>query len=116
MSTSEATWRGCLCVLCSVPFLSGLLSFSGPPAPATLSVEISQMKYIPAILLANKGDTIIFTNRDIVTHDVTSASGKPWKSPALAPGDSWRMVATQDAAFFCSFHPVMKGSIRLSQP
>ncbi|MBB6611588.1 cupredoxin domain-containing protein [Pontibacter sp. Tf4] len=79
--------------------------------PTVHTIRISQMQFNPATLTVHKGDTIVFVNKDIVTHDATEISGKAWKSPALASGDSWRMAATKSAAFYCSFHPVMKGKI-----
>ncbi|WP_461489098.1 plastocyanin/azurin family copper-binding protein [Pontibacter sp. HJ8] len=116
MSLAKAVLRSCLYLPCLVFLLSGLRPASESPAPRGLTVEISQMKFSPAELLVKKGDTVTFLNKDMVTHDVTEASGKLWKSPPLAPGDSWRMVATQNTAYFCSFHPIMKGSIRLIKP
>ncbi|HEY4650884.1 MAG TPA: plastocyanin/azurin family copper-binding protein [Pontibacter sp.] len=90
-------------------------SFLSAPLVKTLprvhTVRISQMKFTPATLTVAKGDTVVFINKDIVTHDATESSGKSWKSPALAPGDSWRLVAGKSAAYYCSFHPVMKGKI-----
>jgi plastocyanin len=95
-----------------------LFSFSIPSIPpgATLqpkvhTVEIRQMKFSPAVLEVSKGDSIIFINKDLVSHDVTEISGKSWKSPALAPGDSWEKAVTKTASYYCSFHPVMKGKI-----
>lgn len=116
MSVPKAILRNCLYLLCTVLLLSGLQPVSKPPAPKAITVEISQMKFSPAELQVRKGDTVTFINRDMVTHDVTEASGKLWKSPPLAPGNSWRMVVTQNTAYFCSFHPVMQGSIRLTKP
>ena len=79
--------------------------------PASHTVEITQMQFKPAELTVNKGDKVVFVNKDIVTHDVTEASGKSWHSPALAPGKSWSMVVTQKQAYYCSYHHVMKGRI-----
>ena len=97
--------------------LLGLLllctTFSLAPrvTPRVHRVEISQMQFKPATLMVSKGDTVEFINKDLVTHDATESSGKPWKSPALASGDSWRKAVTKSADYYCSFHPVMKGKI-----
>lgn len=79
--------------------------------PKVHTVVIRQMKFSPAVLEVNKGDSIVFINKDLVSHDVTEASGKSWKSPALAPGDSWKKVVTKNSSYYCSFHPVMKGKV-----
>ncbi|WP_266205062.1 plastocyanin/azurin family copper-binding protein [Pontibacter kalidii] len=84
-----------------------------PAPPKVHTVEISQMRFNPDTLVVSKGDTIVFVNKDLVTHDVTEVSGKSWKSPALTSGDTWRMVALKTTDYFCSYHPVMKGKIEV---
>jgi plastocyanin len=69
------------------------------------------MQFKPAALKVHKGDTIVFINKDMLTHDVTETSAQLWKSPALVGGKSWHMVASQSGGYYCSFHPVMKGQI-----
>ncbi|MBK0402645.1 cupredoxin domain-containing protein [Adhaeribacter sp. BT258] len=87
---------------------------SGPEKkPVTHTVEIVQMKFKPAQITVKSGDKIVFVNRDMVVHNVTEASAKSWKSPDLATGKSWSMVATKSASYYCTFHPVMKGKITL---
>lgn len=87
------------------------LPFSDTTKPVTHTVEISQMQFKPAELTVSKGDKVVFVNKDIVTHDVTEATGKSWQSPALTTGKSWSIVVTQNQAYYCSYHPVMKGKI-----
>lgn len=99
-------------------FLSCLLnapdqSAASKPAPVTHTILISQMKFQPAALKVNKGDKIVFINKDMVVHNVTGQSGKAWKSPDIASGESWSMVVTKNENYFCSFHPVMKGKLLL---
>ena len=83
------------------------------PAPTTYTVVIAQMKFTPAELLVNKGDTVIWINRDLVDHNVTDAASKQWASPTLATGDSWRKVVDESIAYLCTLHPVMKGAVVL---
>ena len=75
------------------------------------NVEIKQMQFQPAELALQKGDTVIWINHDIVTHDVTEEKGKVWVSGPLAPGESWSLVVTESAYYFCSIHVVMKGKL-----
>jgi len=101
-----------LAFLCWVLVCLAGISFTGAePAGTTYTVEIKQMRFQPAQLQVKKGDVLVFLNKDLVTHDVTEASGKSWKSPPLAPRASWRLVVKGSANYFCSFHPVMKGRI-----
>ncbi|WP_018478853.1 plastocyanin/azurin family copper-binding protein [Pontibacter roseus] len=112
MSLVQTVLRNCLYLPGAVLLLSGPLQRAIPPSPQKHTVEIIQMKFRPAELLVRKGDTVVFLNKDRVTHDVTEAE-KDWQSPPLAPGESWQRVMAQPATYFCSFHPVMKGSIKL---
>lgn len=74
-------------------------------------VEISQMKFVPEVLNVNKGDTVVWINKDMVGHDVTEETLNSWTSSRLAAGASWTMVATRSEAYYCSLHVVMKGKI-----
>lgn len=86
----------------------------GPSAGSTHSVEIRNMKFVPAELRVHKGDSVIFLNCDLVVHNVTEKN-KTWASPTLAPKSSWTYVVKQDLSYYCSFHPMMKGRIELKE-
>ncbi len=81
------------------------------PAHKVYNVEIKQMQFRPAELVLHKGDTVIWTNHDIVTHDGTEEKSKLWTSGPLAPGQSWSLVVTESADYYCSIHVVMKGKL-----
>ena len=68
------------------------------------------MKFQPAELTVNKGDTVIWINKDIVPHDITEIN-RAWASPLLNTGDTWEKVVTESASYFCSIHVVMKGKL-----
>jgi plastocyanin len=69
------------------------------------------MQFHPAELLVQKGDTVVWINHDIVAHDVTEQAHKLWTSGPLAPGESWNLVVTESADYYCSIHVVMKGKL-----
>lgn len=96
---------------CALILLTGFPSPKERPAAKSHRVEIVQMKFSPSSLSVQPGDTVVFVNLDVVTHDVTEASGKSWRSPPLAAKDSWKKVVRTSANYYCSFHPVMKGTI-----
>ncbi len=75
------------------------------------TVAISAMQFQPATLTVQAGDTVVFMNRDIVTHDVTQKAGHSWEPVPLAPGDTWSMVVDKTIDYYCSLHPVMEGRI-----
>lgn len=78
-----------------------------------VQVAIQNMQFKPSALSVHVGDTIVFTNKDIFTHDVTEEDTKAWTSGPLPSGHSFTLIAKEKTRFFCSIHPVMKGSIAL---
>jgi plastocyanin len=95
-----------------VLLLAGACSGSIESKHQTHNVVISQMKFNPSELLVNLHDTIVFTNKDIVSHDVTEANRK-WTSNVLANGMSWRLVIKEEADFYCTIHPMMRGKVQV---
>jgi len=77
------------------------------------TVEIKNLKFTPNYIEVNIGDTITFINRDFIPHDVTEETTKKWTSSILETGNSWQLVVTESADYFCSLHVVMKGKIRI---
>jgi plastocyanin len=84
---------------------------SGQSKPHTDTVVINDMRFQPEEIRVRSGDTIVWVNRDLVTHCVNEASHRAWASPDIASGGSWRMVVTGNATYYCTIHPVMKGRI-----
>ncbi|WP_353720738.1 plastocyanin/azurin family copper-binding protein [Dyadobacter sp. 676] len=83
---------------------------STSPVARNHVVEIKQMAFSPAHISVQKGDRITFVNHDIVVHDITEAN-KAWRSSPLPVGKSWSLTVRQNADYYCSIHPVMKGKI-----
>jgi len=79
--------------------------------PVTHHVTMEQMKFQPAELKIHKGDTVIWTNKGIVVHNVTEEHEQAWTSDSIAVGESWKMVPDKSFDYFCSIHPTMKGKI-----
>ena len=75
------------------------------------TVIIQQMKFTPAELTVSEGDTVMWINRDILEHTVTEEAKRQWSSGNLPSGRLWRLVVMKSANYFCTLHPVMKGSI-----
>ena len=88
-------------------------SCSSEPEHQTIIVEIKDMKFVPEDLTINRGDTIIWVNKDMMAHDVTEENSKTWTSGPIAPSATWKTVPDTDAAYYCSIHTVMKGKIRV---
>lgn len=85
---------------------------NGQQGEATVHVvEIKQMKFEPPEIKVHKGDRVLWINKDITNHDVTEQRTKAWASSPLASGESWSMVVTESADYYCNLHQVMKGKI-----
>ncbi len=79
----------------------------------TNSIEIKSFAFSPSTLTINVGDTITWTNKDIVSHTVTSDSGSELDSPALGKGKTYSHTFSTAGTFSyrCTLHPSMKGTI-----
>lgn len=75
------------------------------------TVVIRHMKFEPSELKLNKGDTVLWINKDITDHDVTEEAGNEWASPKIPKNKSWSKIVTRSADYFCSIHVVMKGRL-----
>lgn len=102
-------------------FLAGALAApvllrSAPPAPAcpVLLVEIRGFRFLPERPEVVAGQVIRFTNLDLAPHTATAQDGS-WDTGPLAEGEtvSLQVAADWGADFFCAFHPVMTGRLRL---
>jgi plastocyanin len=77
-------------------------------------VHIRGLRFEPEVLLVAEGDTIVWINHDLVPHTVAAADSS-WSSGGLAADGSWRhVVGTEsETAYFCEYHPTMRGRIRV---
>lgn len=104
----------CMAILMLVVLFVGCAE--GKPSKETHKthvVEIRQMKFDPATLYIQKGDTVVWINKDIVQHDVTDENDPSWTSGPLNKEQEWSAVIDKDLNYFCSIHVVMKGTISI---
>lgn len=85
------------------------------PKPATHRVTIDATSFEPANLTIRAGDSVVWMNRDVIPHTATAAGGKGFDSGTLAMGDAWKHTfeTAGDVRYICSFHPTMKGRIKI---
>lgn len=83
--------------------------------PRTHQVEIRAMQYVPASLEVAVGDTVVWTNADVVPHTVTSSvpSVAVFDSQSIANKQTWQYSVTKagEHAYVCTFHPTMKATL-----
>lgn len=77
-----------------------------------VKITIANMEFQPAVAVARAGDTLEWTNRDVVTHTAT-ASNQAW-DVSIAAGATARTVlrGAGDVDYYCKFHPNMRGQVR----
>ncbi len=100
-------------VVATMVLILGLVvAASCRPAPRTHTVQIEAMRFSPAALVVERGDTIAWVNADLVPHTVTSAE-RALDSGTIAPGETWRWTASGTAAlpYVCTLHPTMSGRV-----
>src|SRR5688500_13814 len=86
----------------------GIGCWSLPPAwAANGSVTIEDFTFNPSSVTVNEGDTVTWTNGDVVTHTVSADGGAFDRT--LDPGQSFTLDAETPGAFpyHCSIHPEM---------
>jgi len=83
--------------------------------PTAHQVQISGFEFIPETLNVRAGDTVTFTNSDIVPHTAT-ALDRSWDSGSLEKGASYTLVIQEDMSldYYCIFHPMMKAFLNVN--
>jgi len=82
------------------------------PAAATHTVVIENLQFSPTDLTVNRGDRIVWVNKDLFPHTAT-AQGKVFDSQSIAANASWSYVASKPGTYpySCIFHPTMKATL-----
>ena len=81
----------------------------------THHVDIQKFKFDPDLLQVWPGDTIIWTNHDVVPHTAT-ATDKSWDTGTIKKGMSKSLLVTETMLpdYYCRFHPAMKARLELT--
>ena len=95
--------------------VAGCLLFLNVAASATQhTVTIEGMQFNPPQLTVHRGERIVWVNKDLFPHTVT-ANDKAFDSGSIAANASWAFTPPKagEYAYSCSFHPTMKGMIKV---
>jgi plastocyanin len=105
--------RSVAIILISIAAMLPIACSSHPskPAPQERKVLIQDFKFQPADLTVNVGDTVEFTNADMMPHNAVAQD--KFTSGKLEQGKSWKYVAAEKGTFdyICTYHPNMKGHL-----
>lgn len=93
---------------------TGGCTADGPTPKSTVRVPIRSFQYTPSVLTVSVGDTVAWTNYDIVPHTATAADGSV-DSGAIGTNAKWSYVALRKSTYtyHCTFHPSMQGTLRV---
>jgi plastocyanin len=86
---------------------------AAPAKPTTHTLVIEASHFEPEVLTVRIGDRITWVNKDPFPHTATSMGN--FDSTAIQPDQSWTFTPTVkgELAYICSFHPTMKGTLRV---
>ena len=82
--------------------------------PRAHTVAMRGFAFQPETLTVAQGDTVVWTNEDVVPHTAT-ARDSTWDSGSVPSAATWRLVADRPGvrSYYCVFHPNMRGSIEV---
>jgi plastocyanin len=82
--------------------------------PATHTITIEGMEFKASDLTVKAGDSIVWVNKDMFPHTVTSTANA-FDSHSIEPGKSWTFRAATKGEFpyACALHPTMRGTLRV---
>jgi plastocyanin len=77
-------------------------------------VSIEGMAFMPEVLTVSAGDTVVWINKDLVSHTATSTVAG-FDSEIVDAGESWRYTVDRkgDFDYLCSFHPTMTAKLHV---
>ncbi len=80
--------------------------------PYEVEVRISRFAFDPALVEIAVSDTVVWVNDDPAPHTATAVDGA-WDTGELARGRRGAITFDQpgEHAYFCAFHPHMKGRV-----
>jgi plastocyanin len=95
---------------------SGTTSTTGTTTSSsgnTYGINIMNYAFVPSTLNINAGDTVVWINKDSVSHTIVSDSGSELSSVSIGNGKSYTHTFNNEGTFnyHCSIHPNMKGMV-----
>jgi plastocyanin len=114
--TTNLSHRALISIAAALALLFGSMGLAAAPAPkpVTRTVTIDGTRFQSDDLTVRAGDTVVWVNKDPFPHTVTSKAGG-FDSHEIPSGASWKYRALKKGEFgyVCSFHPTMKGILRV---
>ena len=82
--------------------------------PRSHTVTIEGNAFRPDDLTVDRGDTVVWVNRDFYPHTATDTEGH-FDSGVIPANESWTLTveAAGELRYKCTFHPAMKATLRV---
>jgi plastocyanin len=83
-------------------------------APRRHTVTIEGNAFRPDDLTVDRGDTVVWVNRDFYPHTATESEGR-FDSGTIPANESWAYTAEAagDFQYRCTLHPTMKATLHV---
>lgn len=80
-------------------------------AGKTIAIVIDGAAFAPTDVTAHVGDSVVWTNKDVVDHTATAQHGE-WRV-VIKAGKTGTLVMKKAGSFdyYCEFHPTMTGHV-----
>jgi plastocyanin len=104
----------CVAVLSAASSISPAFSQTTDTSGSAVTVHMRNLAFDPQSTKAQVGQTVIFSNDDSVSHNVTGDG--IGSSGDIGPGKSWKYTFKKagDYHYVCTYHPGMTGEIVVS--
>jgi plastocyanin len=100
-----------LCALSALAFAA----FAMPASAETIRVNVDKLVYSPAKVSAHVGDTIEWTNADILLHTATARTKDFDVNLPVKGAGRVTLKKAGEIEYFCKIHPNMVGHISVAE-
>ena len=109
----RAALLACACGLLCQATLAVAAERAAAGKPATHTVLIDGVKYVPETITVKAGDTVVWVNKDPFPHTATAKGS--FDSRTIAGGKSWKWTPRKagEYAYLCTLHPNMTGTVKV---
>ncbi len=109
----RAAMVACACGLSCQTTLAAAVERAAASKPASHTILMDGVKYVPDKLTVRRGDTVVWINKDPFPHTVTAKGS--FDSRSIAAGKSWKWTPRNagDYDYICTLHPNMTGTVKV---
>lgn len=76
-------------------------------------IEIKGFEFVPTTLKVNKGDKVVWVNKDSIPHNIVNNKNNEILSTSLVKGEKFSYLIDEDLNYTCGFHPSMRGNLEV---